>query len=230
MHRKTIDGCLLLEQTGDYIRVSFDRPRCILSCAVFNGGWVRGDAVLNLRVSKHPENSEVPLDPPEKTLLEYCIRLGWKGLTVGMMTAASMNSLRIAEEEAGGVSLVVMVTSGLSNPMRAGDPGGYGPSASLPEIGTINTILCLSASLTPAAMTEAVVIATEAKAAALQSQGIRSPISGGIATGTGTDAIAVACLEGKPQIRYCGKHTFLGESLARGVIRATCDSISGYNP
>ena len=64
----------------------------------------------------------------------------------------------------------------------------------------------------------------------LQELDIRSPISGELATGTGTDAIAVICGEQGERIDYCGKHTRLGEVLARLVIEALSDSVLRRKP
>jgi len=222
---------VLLDRSPEHVRVVFESPCPVLSSAVFNGGWTTADAVLNLKVPKRPPSPDAPLDPPEKTLAGYCIRNGWQGVTVGMMTAASMNSLRIAHERIHAFATAVLVTSGLSNPLRAGDPA---PRQTLDTAaaaaGTINTIIVTSAAMTPAAMVEAVMIAAEAKAAALQSSGVRSRVSGAIATGTGTDAVALACGKGIPQLRYCGKHTLFGETLARLVIQATTTSIAWESP
>ena len=85
------------------------------------------------------------------------------------------------------------------------------------EIGTINIIVLTSAILTDAAMVEALMIATEAKSAALQETGVLSPVSNKIATGTGTDAIAVVSGQGPELVAYCGKHVLFGEVLGRLV-------------
>ena len=76
-------------------------------------------------------------------------------------------------------------------------------------------------------MIEAVITATEAKTAALQNLGIKSPASGTPATGTGTDAIAVACGHGSIKVQYCGKHVIFGEILAKLVIEALTSSLHG---
>jgi adenosylcobinamide amidohydrolase len=55
--------------------------------------------------------------------------------------------------------------------------------------------------------------------------GVKSPVSRTIATGTGTDAIAVANGFGPETIRYCGKHVLFGEMLASAVIETITDSL-----
>ena len=91
--------------------------------------------------------------------------------------------------------------------------------------GTINTMLFISHELTPAAMVNAVMTATEAKTAALQELDINSRYSNGLATGTGTDQIGVAArLETGIPLTSAGKHTVLGELIGKtvcGAIKAT---------
>jgi adenosylcobinamide amidohydrolase len=58
--------------------------------------------------------------------------------------------------------------------------------------------------------------------------GITSPVSGRLATGTGTDAIAVFSGHGVGRARFAGKHTLLGERLAVLVMQSLHSSIS-YN-
>jgi len=113
-----------------------------------------------------------------------------------------------------------------SNARRAGDYAEY-REIGTPQYnaGTINIICLTTAVLTPAAMIEAVITATEAKSAALQNLGIKSPASQTPATGTGTDAIAVAGGHGSISVKYCGKHVIFGEILAKLVIEALTSSI-----
>ena len=68
-------------------------------------------------------------------------------------------------------------------------------------------------------MVEAVQIATEGRVRALYEKGIKSSRSGLLATGTGTDCIAVVSLGGNP-VRYCGKHTQLGELIGMAAYSA----------
>ncbi len=76
-----------------------------------------------------------------------------------------------------------------------------------------------------AAMVESVMLATEAKTFAMRELGVKSSVSGKIATGTGTDAIAVVNGLGSETIRFCGKHVLFGEMLASVVIDAITESL-----
>ena len=145
------------------------------------------------------------------------------------MTAAAMGSIRTTRQRDHDVDIMVIVTAGLSNLRRAGDRADYheqaGPQAA-PAPGTINTIVLTNIALSKAGMVEAILIAAEAKAAAIQDLGLLSPVSNAIATGTGTDAIALACAPSDLKITYAGKHTRFGELLAKSVIESTAASVS----
>ena len=211
----------MIDHTEDHLHVGFSAPRWVLSSAVLNGGRVAADHILNLRVPKHHDGDKGPFEPSEVTLGNYCRQMGWRGRTVGMMTAATMDSFRRARREAGGVSVTALVTAGISNAGRAGEPAECpDPPASPPPAGTINIILLTNARMVPAAMVEAVQMVTEAKAAVLQDLDVRSPRTGAPATGTGTDAVAIAAGRGPAEVAFCGKHVRFGEMIASAVMEA----------
>ncbi|NJB68117.1 adenosylcobinamide amidohydrolase [Desulfobaculum xiamenense] len=218
-----------LEHTARLVHISLPTPREVLSCAVLGGGLTRASHLLNLRVEHTPDAPSAPFVPPEHTLADVCRAHGWAGTTVGMMTAASMNSLRMVTLREGDVDVAALVTSGLSNARRAGDRADWRAFADAPcAPGTINIIILTNARLSPACMAEALCVVSEAKAAALQELDVRSRVSGGVATGTGTDATAVVCGPGPVDVRYCGKHVLFGEMLARATAQALSQSLEWY--
>ncbi|MDQ7004684.1 MAG: adenosylcobinamide amidohydrolase [Ghiorsea sp.] len=218
-----INAFTQLQHNENHIHIAFSSPQRVISSAILNGGLMKADHIVNWKVPKHASACEAP----EKSLSNYAKVQGWQGHVVGMMTAASMDSLRIEQACVEDVDITVLVTTGLSNARRAGDKADIQKLlATTDEIGTINLVLIFSAQLTDAAMVEAMMIATEAKAAALQHAKVLSPISGLIATGTGTDAIAVASGYASPAIKFCGKHVLLGEWIGRLVIAAVTRSLT----
>ena len=72
--------------------------------------------------------------------------------------------------------------------------------------------------LTQAARVNAVITATEAKALAVAEAGVRAP-HGGLASGTGTDAVIVASTERGPSFEYAGPIAPIGAMMARAVRR-----------
>ena len=222
MREKILPRQTYLEHAQNHIHVEFCTPHQVISSAILNGGIVQASHLVNLRVPKR----WATLEAPEITLAKYCVDAGWSGTIVGMMTAASMDSFRIAKETVQDIDIVVLVTSGLSNPRRVGDRAEHRKMITQSkEIGTINIMVMTSTTLTEPAMVEALTIATEAKSAALHESGIRSPVSNKIATGTGTDSIAIVSGHGPETVRYCGKHVLFGEILGRLVTDAVTSSI-----
>ena len=205
-----------LELSSDYVHLQFSRPHRVVSSAVLNGGFIDANHILNLKV---PLTANYNTSPDE-SLQMFSNRKLWSGVTVGLMTAASMDSFVLRKESINNTEIAIMVTAGLSNARRAGDKADYINSA-----GTINIIMYTSGELSPAAMIEAVMIITEAKTAALQELQILSPVSGKTATGTGTDAIVVVSGYGPDKFEYCGKHLLLGETIGRTVIDAVRVSV-----
>jgi adenosylcobinamide amidohydrolase len=84
---------------------------------------------------------------------------------------------------------------------------------------TINMILTVEPGLSDEAMVEAIQVATEGRVRALYEAGIQSSASNLLATGTGTDCIAIVSLNAARKI-YCGKHTQLGELIGRAAYTA----------
>ena len=209
--------------------------RLCLSSAVLNGGMVQAQQVLNLKVS-----GDIVEQHPAESLLKTGQTLALKGDTIGMMTAANMSSFRHQrielQDELAGEVIEVLLTCGLSNTRRAGEPeawmldkdtqnfnGAYGKSE-YPIPGTINIIVITSLSLTPSCMAEMLLIITEAKCAALQDLNIKSAETGNIATGTGTDSVVIVNGFGKEE-EWCGKHTTIGYRVSTTVNTLLHDSI-----
>jgi iron complex transport system ATP-binding protein len=85
-------------------------------------------------------------------------------------------------------ALECFATVGVSNALAVGDPATYDEKP-----GTINVIVAVDRSLSDAALVEAVAIVTEAKTRALFDARVKSTVSEVLATGTGTDCVALAC-------------------------------------
>ena len=124
----------------------------------------------------------------------------------------------------------VLATAGVrSNAMRAGfDSGNYW------KPGTINLILVANHELAPQAMLQMLIVATEAKTAALEDLDIRSSYSKHPATGTGTDNIIVVGGEGATSeysvaLTMAGGHTKLGELTGKAVHQAVTEAIEKQN-
>jgi adenosylcobinamide amidohydrolase len=154
----------------------------------------------------------------------------------GLSTAANMNNAAVARAAFEGLEVVAVVTGGVAtNAARAGDPGGYHQISyeTETEHGTINIILCTNLELTPGAMVQAAITATEAKTSVLEELGVPSRYSDGYATGTGTDQIGIASMLGETKIVDTGKHSKTGELIGttvREALQKTLGRQDGLHP
>ena len=214
-----------LELSSDFFHIESSEKLLILSSAVLNGGFYKANHILNLRVPKGGGEANSPQD----ALIDVCLSHGWGKYCVGMMTAASMKSMAIKEKVSENTYIAICLTVGLSNTRTAGDKADIQKLFSDDyHNGTINIALITDAELTLPAMTEALMIITEAKCEAMRRRGVKSPISNRVATGTGTDSVVVAAAGKKGRIQYAGKHTLFGQIIANLVIEALFDSMKWY--
>lgn len=226
-----LNALLDVQVTAHYCYARFTRPLDALSSAILNGGKTRALGWLNLRVTG--DASDVALPSPEQTLSTFGEEIGLPAAIVGMMTAASMKSCRMRYVKREDVFVCCIATTGIANARRAGDPADSDEWQSCQRhVGTINIALFTNANLSDAAKVEALQLIAEAKTAACHDGDVISPISGLVATGTGTDASAVfSDPEGIP-VDYCGKHVVMGEiigSLVYDVVQEgieACQTVS----
>jgi adenosylcobinamide amidohydrolase len=222
---KTASEPYHIEHTPEFVHVEFGAAHRVLSSAVLNGGWVQADHIVNLKVEKN-RGGKKTFEPSEITLSRFCRKKGWQGVTVGMMTAATMDSFEQVRRAEQNVEVTALVTVGLSNAKRAGEPAEWRHVVNSPGTqGTINVIILTNAQLTDAAMVEAVVTVTEAKSAALQNLKVHSRTTGSQSTGTGTDAVAIVSGFGPTRIQHCGKHVLFGEMVATVVMQAITNAV-----
>ncbi len=178
--------------------VPFTTPLRVASSAPWGGGLGLRRFVLNAQVPAAYARHD-----PDVHLAAIAAGLGLGGPGVGMLTAADVGAARAGED--GGVEVVATV--GLGHPIRAAAPPGVVEEATA---GTINVVGVLPVRLSDAALINAVATATEAKVQALADLGLD-------ATGTATDAIAVACAaRGAPEA-FGGPRSLWGGRLARAV-------------
>ena len=184
----------------------------MISSGVLGGGLGPREWVLNAQVP----NRYARTDPAEH-LRQLARGLGLSGPGVGLLTAARVTDLVQRLDE----GVRAAATVGLRVPTWAAAPPGGGPDPELAPIdhdltappGTINVIVCLPVPLSEAALVNAVVTATEAKAQAVLDAGFRG-------TGTATDAICIAAPaapDGNPGESFTGPRSPWGSRIARAV-------------
>ena len=196
------------------VRVSSTAPLVVLSSAVVGGGYASTREILNVHVDDKYDGER-----PDEDLAAVAEELGVDGPFVGLMTAAYTQFARCATESLRALTVAAVVSVGLSNTSSAGVTppiGAHSENAPMPGPGTINVILLVDGALTPAAMVNAVITATEAKTMTLAAWDVKTP-EGGDASGTSTDTVVVACTGRGDELSYAGPATPVGWLAARAV-------------
>lgn len=229
--------------------VQFLKPHQVISTCRVHGGLHDGlECVFNHQSCEPAAHSRKELKTiisnPEEYLSGLCSRYALPLNSASLGTAANMNYAAIETERFRGLEVTAICTGGVEgNAGRVGDPasvweenGSFRPldGTGREPAGTINTILIINRELSRGAMVRSIMTATEAKTAVLQELAVSSRYSDGLATGTGTDQIAVAsALNGEQPLTSAGKHAKLGELIGRSVqqaIRKTLSLQNGLTP
>ena len=224
-------GTLIID-LGTRMRVVSSAPR--------GGGFRTTRYILNHQVSSNPGRQGVPRSnasqphggDPARYLGRIAVALGVDGDCVGLMTAVPMKQVVTSRDTRNGIWVECLATVGVTNAVRAGEP----PQRTRGEKsdrtpGTINLIVITNACLAVSALVGAVQVVTESKTGVLRDHAVPSWTGRPGATGTGTDAVVIACaLRGQgPWQPYAGTHTDIGsmigqvtsDCLTQGLARAT---------
>lgn len=231
-------GTICTFENGDWVEhadralvAHFAGTRRVLSTAPFNGG-LREDLryVFNRDCKPETQAPEYAMRSYADLALLAAQALGLEpAYCAGILTAAQMENAAQCTETHEALSVTAIVTGGiLCNANRAGDPASWEerPEGFRPLPGTVNILLFINACLTPGAMAQSLITATEAKTVAVQELLTPSCYSNGLATGSGTDGAIIVCDPAAPlQLTDAGKHGKLGELIARSVIAATKEAL-----
>lgn len=224
--------------TGEMIYRSFNtiivklpENRNSLTISWVNGGYREDlEAIFNHQLNQEEidalEDGDVPI-----FMKETAKNLGMDPEKVsGFLTVAYMDNVAIVTKSFRKIEVTAVVTAGIEkNGGRAGDPASYYEENGNYhfDIGTINTILIINSKLSESTLLRSVMTAVEAKTVVLQELMAPSKYSNGIATGSGTDNIAVISnLESQNILTNAGKHSKLGELIGKCVIEATSEALS----
>lgn len=170
----------------------------VVSSAPWHGGFVRAGAIANVHVPKSYDEA-VP-----SFFRRFERRTGERSL-VGLLTAVDLRAVAVRRSRYG----TAIVTAGVSNAAR---------------VGTINVILVVRGRATAGGLIEAVKVVTEAKTAALRRLDVRAGRD--FATGTTTDAVAIACEDRGEPWEYCGGATARGRAFGTMVGGAVLESLA----
>lgn len=197
--------------TPGLIGFRFGSPVFALSSGMLGGGYSRARSLVNLYVDK----SYAGMDPGGD-ILRAVRQLGLPEPAVGLMTAVKLAHADYAERD----GVHVLVTAGVSNAEAAGLTPAWRAG-----VGTINIIALVPGQASEAALAGAAITVTEAKVRALQAAGVRCPATGELATGTSSDAFAIACTGAGEELPFLGPVTAVGFTLASLVYEAVRESL-----
>jgi len=184
-----------------WLRMDLPREMRVLSWAPHGAGYTPANAILWREV----RNADLTPDFDAEAWLSQQMPVR----SVGMLTSRDVGTWADAFAEVEGITAHCVATVGLSNAEAVGRRLPYHSA----DYGTINIGLSTNATLTEAAQLEAMSIAVQARTAGVMAAGLE--LATGLATGTGTDCVALACLPGKD--RYAGLHTPVGEAVGAAV-------------
>ena len=224
----------------DTVLVKFGPKRNGIVSSWLNGGYNDDlSAVFNHQLSQENINKYEEggiLSFLEDLSLDFCNELGLRSDKIsGLITSADMDYYSIACEEFRDIEVMAIATAGVRvNAVSAGDRASYyeindeydfdiddSDDKFSNKPGTINVILLINSKLSESSLLLAEMIATEAKTVALRDLMTASNYSNDIATGTGTDGIAIfSNLDSENAIENMSTHSKIGELIAK-VVKAS---------
>ena len=156
---------------------------------------------------------------PEDALARLTAREGIAAPYVGFLTAVDMENAVTVVETDESRRVLVLATVGIGNAER----GEFRWDTR--NAGTINILVVVDGALTRGALHECMAVAVEAKALEVYEAGVHTA-AGERASGTSTDAIAVACTQRGDPERYAGTVTPVGYLVGKAVRSAVREGIA----
>lgn len=203
-----------LHIVAPWLTLDFDRPQRVLSWAINRPGFVDTRRILWREV----RNADLPRDLDVSRWLDEQLAQRGDQDAVTFLTSRDIAAYEDETVTVEDVTVRCVATVGLSNAERIGTR----MDRSDKDWGTINIAVCTDAGLTDAALVETLSIAAQARTVAVQDASLH--LQGGIATGTGTDCIAIAAPPG--DMAFAGLHTALGEAVGQAVLRAVSAGVA----
>ena len=238
---KTSSGDEVLKN-ADTVLVRFGPKRNGIVSSWLNGGYSEDlSAVFNHQLSQ--ENIDKYGDGGILEFLKDLSSDFYDGLDLrsdkisGLITSADMDYYSIACESYRDIEVMAIATAGVRvNAVSAGDRASYyeindeydfdlnenpqeDENINDPKKpGTINLMILINSRLSESSLLLAEMIAAEAKAVALRELMVASNYSNELATGTGTDGIAIfSNLDSENTIENMSSHAKIGELIAKVV-------------
>lgn len=199
-----------------WIDVRFAAPQHVLSWTLNRPGLVRSDRLLWREV----RDADLHADFDVAAWLEAELAARDAREVPCFLTSRDVRRVVRRDVRVEGQEVTCLATVGLSNAERIGTRLPVAAAMA----GTINVLVATLTGLTEAARLEALAMAAQARTVAVLEAGIVLPT--GLATGTGTDCIAVVAPEGGTA--FAGLHTALGEAIGGAVLGAVREGIETW--
>lgn len=203
---------------------TFSSPVRVLSTSPLNGGITEHlSHIVNINCMNGSYECRMLGNTYEEDLAEHVRSLGIAPSCATALSTAAWTELAATEElHFRGLTVTAVATGGIdSNGIHPGDPSSYYEESGNYELlppGTINIFLFINQPLTDAAMVRAMMLCSEAKAAAVSQLLLGSCYSEEIATGSGTDGTVIASsLQGCSALTDASGHSKLGELIGKSV-------------
>ena len=191
-----------------------------VSGAIYNGGFRKTKAILNMEVPEEYGDRRLH-DDPIAFVKRSAEKLELSHDFIGLITAAKIRNFSLASEEKEGIVVKVVATAGCSHAEAAGE------EIDAQQIdGTINVIVLIDANPSESCMVAALATTVEAKASAMRELDIRSRYTGELATGTITDSIVVAATNTGRRMSLAGPASLLGQLVAHCTKKAIKEAIT----
>jgi adenosylcobinamide amidohydrolase len=197
-----------------WLSLRFDTPMRVLSWSLNRPGFAEARHILWREV----RNADLPPDLDVHQWLDGDLERENAQDAVVLLTSRDIGTFKDHTATVDGTLVRCIATVGLSNAERI----GARVDRTDKDWGTINLVVATDTGLSDAARIEALSIAAQARTVAVLDGGMRLPT--GLATGTGTDCIAIAAPAG--ETAYAGLHTALGEAIGQAVLAAVTAGVA----
>jgi len=220
-------GKLVLKD--NVLAVLSDIELSTVSSAIYNGGFKKTKAILNVQAPEELSDRQLH-ENPQKFIIESAKKIGISENFVGMVTAAAVDKFALVTKKDGDLTVTVTATAVDPEGNTCSHAETAGETITVEEMpGTINIMVIIDGNPTESCLVSTVLTATEAKAAALWELDIRSRYSGDVATGTITDAIIVAKTNRGAPVVYGGPASKLGQLVGYCTRKAVKEAVMTAN-
>lgn len=220
-------GKLVLKD--NVLAVLSDIDLSTVSSAIYNGGFKKVKAILNVQAPEELSDRQLHANP-QKFIIDSAKKLGLSENFVGMVTAASVDKFALVSKADGDLTVTVTATAVDPEGNTCSHAETAGETITVEEMmGTINIIVVIDGNPDRSCLVSTVLTATEAKTAALWELDIRSRYSGDVATGTITDAIVVAKTNRGAPIVMGGPASKLGQLVGHCTRKAVKEAVMKAN-